>query len=203
MLNLNFKMLNLDQDTRLIKLARKSIESHFSGQKFDFEDEKKEFNKKLGVFVTINKFPSHELRGCIGFPYPTKILAEAVVASSKHAAFSDPRFAPLDKKDLDKIVIEISVLTEPKEIKIKGQAILQEIKIGRDGLIIQFSDYSGLLLPQVAPEQKWNVLEFLRGTCIKAGLPSEIWLNPVCKIFKFQAQIFSEKEPNGKIEKQS
>ncbi len=193
-------MLTLDQGFRLIQLARKAIESQFLGQ-LDFEQEKKEFNKKQGVFVTISKWPSKELRGCIGFPYPIKPLAEAVVEAAKSAAFSDPRFMPLEKQELDKVVIEISVLTVPEEIKIKQdrQEILKKIEIGKDGLIVQLSGFSGLLLPQVALEQRWDSLQFLRATCIKAGLPAETWLNPQCKIFKFQAQIFSEKEPKGEI----
>ncbi|UZE94242.1 MAG: TIGR00296 family protein [Candidatus Pacearchaeota archaeon] len=197
------KMLSLDQGFKLISLARKAIESQFSGQELDFEEEKKEFSKNQGVFVTLNKFPSRELRGCIGFPYPIKSLALAVVEAAKSAAFSDTRFMPLEKGELDNIIIEISVLTVPEQIKAKGQDILEKIEIGKDGLIVQTHHFSGLLLPQVSLEQKWNVLEFLRATCIKAGLPTEIWLNPECRIYKFQAQIFFEKEPKGKVEEKS
>lgn len=193
-------MLTPDQGFRLISLARKAIEFQLLKQQLDFEEEKKEFDKKQGVFVTINKWPKKELRGCIGFPYPSKSLAEAIVEAARSAAFSDPRFMPLEKQELDKVTIEISVLTVPKGISVKGQEILNKIKIGKDGLIVQFSGFSGLLLPQVALEQGWNVLQFLRATCIKAGLPAETWLNPQCRIYKFQAQIFSEKEPKGEIE---
>lgn len=184
-------MLTKIQGNKLLRLARKSIETSFSKKALDYKDEKKEFPKKLGVFVTLHK--AKALRGCIGFPYPYKPLADAIIEATKAAAFSDPRFLPLKEQEMEKIKIEISVLTEPKEILVKGQDILKEIKIGEDGLIIQFSGFSGLLLPQVALEQKWNVLEFLRGTCVKAGLPSESWLNPNAHIYKFQAQIFQEK----------
>ena len=121
-------------------------------------------------------------------------MADAVVEAAKAAAFADPRFLPLKQEEISKIKLEISVLTEPKEILVKGQDILKEIKIGEDGLIMQFSGFSGLLLPQVAVEQKWNVLDFLRATCSKAGLPSEIWMNPNAHIYKFQAQVFSEEK---------
>lgn len=187
------KSLNQEQGARLIALARKSIEYYFLKKELDYSKEKKEFSEKRGVFVTLTK--EKELRGCIGFPYPSKPLAEAVVEAAKSAAFSDPRFVPLKKEELNKIRIEISVLTIPEEIKVKKEnrkAILKEIEIGRDGLIVQLSGYSGLLLPQVASEQGWSALEFLRATCIKAGLPAETWLNQKCRIFKFQAQIFSE-----------
>jgi len=195
-----FKMLSLDQGFRLISLARNSIESYFLDQEIDFDEEKKEFPKSQGVFVTLNKFPSHELRGCIGFPYPIKPLAEAVVEAARAAAFSDPRFIPLEKEEIDKIVIEISVLTVPKQIKAKGQDILKEIELGKHGLIVQTFHFSGLLLPQVPVEQKWNTLEFMKATCVKAGLPIDAWIKPETKIFRFQAQIFSEKEPKKEVE---
>jgi uncharacterized protein (TIGR00296 family) len=184
--------LTASQGHKLLRLARKAIEGHFGKKPFKYGDEKKEFSKPRGVFVCLCK--NKICRGCIGYPYPTKPLADAVVDSAKAAAFTDPRFMPLKKEELSKIKLEISVLTEPKEIIVKGQDILKEIEIGQDGLIIQFSGFSGLLLPQVAVEQKWNVLDFLRATCSKAGLPPETWLNPNCHIYKFQAQIFSEEK---------
>ena len=192
-------MLTLDQGKRLVKLARAAIENQLLGKALEFGAEKKEFSQARGVFVTLNKWPSRQLRGCIGFPYPTKSLAEAVVESARAAAFFDPRFKPIEKKELDSITIEISVLTVPEAIKVELKTLQESIKIGKDGLIVQFHGFSGLLLPQVATEQKWNALEFLRATCVKAGLPAEIWLNPTCKIYKFQAQIFSEKEPKGEV----
>ncbi|MCX8194042.1 MAG: TIGR00296 family protein [Candidatus Pacearchaeota archaeon] len=192
-------MLNQAQGKKLLRLARKAIESHFSAKQLNFSEEKREFKEPRGVFVTLNKCGN--LRGCIGFPYPVKPLAEAVVEAAKAAAFQDPRFKPLEEKELDKITIEISVLTDPQEIKVKGQDILKEIEIGKDGLIVQFAGFSGLLLPQVALEHKWSALQFLEATCNKAGLPSNVWLHPQCRIFKFQAQIFEEKKESIKDEK--
>lgn len=184
-------MLNTSDGKKLLKLARKSIECVFSKKKLEYGKEKKEFSKKLGVFVTIHK--SKQLRGCVGFPYPVKPLADAVVDAAKSAAFSDGRFPPLEESELKKIDMEISVLTEPELINVEHHELPENIKIGKDGLIVQFAGFSGLLLPQVAKEQKWNSLELLRGVCVKAGLPAETWLNPACKIFRFQAQIFNEK----------
>lgn len=187
------------QGKKLLRLARKSIEAQFSHKELKFEKEKQEFKESRGVFVTLNKHGG--LRGCIGFPYPSKPLAELVIEAARAAAFKDPRFKPLQKEELDKIKIEISVLTLPQEIQAKGQDILKEIHIGKDGLIIQFFGFSGLLLPQVATEYKWNSLRFIEAACNKAGLPNNIWLNPQCRVFKFQAQIFSEEKRAKKSEK--
>ncbi|MCL6501027.1 MAG: AmmeMemoRadiSam system protein A [Candidatus Pacearchaeota archaeon] len=189
------KMLTQTQGNKLLELARKSIAYSFSGKPVDYEQEKQNFKEASGVFVTLTE--NNELRGCIGFPYPCKPLAQAIIEAARAAAFEDPRFRPLEEKELDKIKIEISILTQPQEIRAKGRDILKEINIGKDGLIVQFSGFSGLLLPQVALEHKWNALQFIEATCQKAGLPSHAWLHPQAHIFKFQAQIFSE-EGSGK-----
>jgi len=189
-------MLTLTKGRKLVKLARKSIDSHFSKKELNFSQEKKEFSQMQGCFVTLYK--NKVLRGCVGYPYPIKKLAEAVVDSAKSAAFSDVRFEPLKKDELDKIKIEISVLTKPELIHERNE-LPSAIKVGKDGLIVSFSGFSGLLLPQVATEHKLNALEFLRATCAKAGLPPETWLNPLCNIYKFQAQIFSETKPKGRV----
>lgn len=194
-------MLTLQQGKKLVKLARKSIESWFTKEQLDFSKEKKEFHELRGVFVTLHSWPSKELRGCIGFPYPVLPLAEAVFQAARSAAFSDPRFKPLEEKELDKITIEVSVLTKPQLIQATGNKIPQQIEIGKDGLIIHFAGHSGLLLPQVAEELKWNAIDFLRGVCNKAGLPAETWLNPQARIYKFQAEIFSETKPKGTVKK--
>ena len=185
-------MLTQAQGKKLLRLARNSIKYHFQGKELSYAPEHREFKEEQGVFVTLTKHG--DLRGCIGFPYPIKSLSDAIVEAAKAAAFQDTRFMPLQEKELPIIKIEISVLTVPQEIHIKGPDILKEIKIGEDGLIIQFSGFSGLLLPQVAKEHKWNALQFIEATCHKAGLTNNAWLNPQCHIFKFQAQIFSEEK---------
>lgn len=186
-------MLTLSEGSKLVKLARSAIENKFSGKQVEKNKEAK-FMLHRGVFVTLHSYPSHSLRGCIGYPYPIVPLYQAITDSAKSAAFSDPRFPSLKKEDIEKIIIEISVLTEPKEVK-----SFDEIKIGRDGLICKFMTYSGLLLPQVATEYKMTREEFIKQTCVKAGLPPSIYTNSQCKFYRFQAQIFTEQSPNGKI----
>ncbi|MFH1248710.1 MAG: TIGR00296 family protein [archaeon] len=189
-------MLTVKQGSVLMSAARNAIKKSFDS---DYNKYLSEFNEKLGVFVTILEYPSLDLRGCIGFPYPEIELGKAVIQGAKAAAFSDPRFPPLQKNEINKMVIEISILSEPKEIKCKKEELANNVKIGRDGLIVRFGGFSGLLLPQVPIEWKWDSQQFLRQTCIKAGLPAETWKKEACKFFKFQAQIFSEKSPNGKV----
>jgi len=170
---------------KLLKLARETIENEFDSEKKIEKLAGKQFLQARGVFVTITE--NKELRGCIGIPYPTKSLRDAVVDAAKSAAFSDPRFSPLKKEEIEKIKIEISILTMPEEVK-----EIKDIKVGEDGLICSYMGYSGLLLPQVAEEYKWSKLQFLEALCRKAGLPKDAWQKNGFKLLKFKAKIFSE-----------
>jgi len=192
-------MINLEQAKRLIKLARDSISSYFSDKDANVDKFKEEFSDILGVFVTLNK--NGELRGCIGFPEGVYPLYEGVVKAAKSAAFGDPRFPALEQEELSSITVEISVLTKPKKIIVKkAEEYIKEVKVGRDGLIIRSSFGSGLLLPQVATEYKWDSKEFLEHTCVKAGLSSDMWQNlDKVSIFRFESQVFSEIRPNGEV----
>lgn len=189
-------MLTLKQGSELVKFARSVIKKSFKGDVLEWPSS---YPKKLGVFVTLLGFPSHELRGCIGFPYPEIPLGKAVMEGAKAAAFCDPRFPQLEEDELEKIIIEVSVLTKPEEMKCPKDELGKRVVIGEDGLIVNFNGRSGLLLPQVPVEWKWNSSEFVKQTCIKAGLYPDAWKNKECKLLKFQAQIFSEEKPNGKV----
>lgn len=195
-------MLELSEGKYLIKIARKAVE-YFIEKKRIMDVPKnvpKKLIKRRGVFVTIKK--DNELRGCIGFPLPTKPLILATIQAAVNSAFFDLRFLPLKKEELDKITFEISVLTDPQILKMdKPKEYLKKIKIGRDGIIVQRNFNSGLLLPQVPLEFNWNVKQFLENACIKAGLKKDAWLDKETKIYIFQAEIFKEVEPKGKIVK--
>ncbi|MCG2825766.1 MAG: TIGR00296 family protein, partial [Thermoplasmatales archaeon] len=182
-----------------VKIARNVIEKYVRNEKITIKDYPESFKEKSGVFVTINTYPKKELRGCIGYPEPVMRLIDAIIDSAKNACH-DPRFPPLEANELNNVVIELSLLTKPELIKISNPKDYPEkIKIGRDGLIAESGFYRGLLLPQVPVEQEWDKETFLSHTCIKAGLMPDAWLSQRTKIYKFQAQVFSETSPNGEI----
>lgn len=184
-------MFSAIQGEKLINLARTAIEDRFLKRQTDLKDYD-EFSKKQGVFVTLTK--NKELRGCIGFPQSIYSLNKSIVEAARAAAFEDPRFRPLSREEFTEIKIELSVLTIPQRIKVrKPEDYLKEIKIGRDGLIIKAGPYSGLLLPQVAVEYRWDVETFLRQLCMKAGLSMDAWQNVNYELHKFSAEIFKEK----------
>jgi len=195
------KEFSLSDGKELLKLARKSISfAMASAARLSETTEKKRFQEKRGCFVTLNTFPDKELRGCIGYPYPTMPLWNAVIDAAAQAAFKDPRFPPLKAEELEKVLLEISVLTLPEEIKGNNKELPEKVQVGEDGLIVQMGGRSGLLLPQVPREFNWDSEEFLKQCCQKAGLPPAAWMQSDCKAFKFQAQVFSEKTPEGEVE---
>ena len=193
-------MLSKTEGEKLVKLARQTVSDYL--KKKEPALKKTEFKEKRGVFVSIHTYPDYELRGCIGYPEPIFPLGEAIQKSAISAAFQDPRFTPLNSDEMNKVVFEISVLTKPELIKVKNaKEHLNKIKIGKDGLIVEYDICRGLLLPQVPLQFKpvWNVETFLEQTCMKSGLLPDMWLDCKTKIYKFQAQIFREKAPNGEI----
>jgi uncharacterized protein (TIGR00296 family) len=182
----------------LIKYARNAI-SNVLEKKTEVKLRiTKQLLEKRGVFVTLNDAQKKELRGCIGYPHPTLPLIEATMDAAIHAAM-DPRFAPVKAGELDRIVVEVTVLGELEKLGGEPGDYVRKIKIGKHGLFIDAGVSSGLLLPQVAVEQKWGAEEFLSETCWKAGIDPSAWLDPAVKVYRFEGQIFAEEKPNGKV----
>jgi uncharacterized protein (TIGR00296 family) len=192
----------------LIKLARNTVKTYLeNGEvvKPPKETPQKLF-EKCGVFVTINSVRNgdKDLRGCIGYPYPTRPLVEAVIDSAINASTQDPRFEPMSLGELGHVDFEVSVLTPPELVQVKDpKEYIKQIKVGEDGLIVEKGYFKGLLLPQVPVEWGWCEEEFLCQCCMKAGLPPDSWLTKGSKIYKFRAIIFEEEKPEGEVKRLS
>lgn len=180
--------LSIEQQKSLLLLARKTIADKLNAEcgecKLDFSDEI--FKEKCGAFVTIHI--NGNLRGCIGYIEGVRPIPETIKEMALSSAFRDPRFPPLTAAEFKKIDLEISILSPIEKVD-----KIDDIVIGRDGLIISKGYNRGLLLPQVPVEQKWDKDMFLTHTCFKAGLPGDAWKKSGVEIEKFSAQVFSEK----------
>ncbi len=180
------KMTLTDADkSKLLEIARKTIESYLKDGSTPIYEVSDNLIKPGAAFVTLNE--NSRLRGCIGQTVAIQPLHKTVSYCAIQAATSDPRFRPVEPQELKDIHIEISVLTPLQKV-----TSLDEIEVGRDGLMISMGNYRGLLLPQVATEYGWNRTEFLEQTCHKAGLAGDAYKSPDAAIFKFQAIIFGE-----------
>ena len=137
-----------------------------------------------GAFVTV--YCHGELRGCLGTLDAREPLAEAIVRLGGEVAGNDYRFEPLRADELPQIVLDVSILTPPQQVRDPS-----EIVIGRDGLIVEQGTRKGLLLPQVATEHCWDRDTFLAHTCAKAGLPPDAWRKGAT-ILRFEAEVFGD-----------
>jgi len=188
----------------LVRIARQAIETYLKENRriTPPENSDNKLREKRGVFVTLNKMKgdSKDLRGCIGFPTPEVPLIEGVIDAAVSSAFEDPRFEPVSPDEIAHLTVEVSVLTPPEIMKVSSpKEYPSKIQVGSDGLIIRWQMGSGLLLPQVPREYGWDAEEFLCHACMKAGGPPDLWLIPHTKIYTFQAEVFEETVPNGKI----
>jgi AmmeMemoRadiSam system protein A len=176
---------DLSEESRrfLKEVAMEAVKRQAFGempQKLLYEDPK--LRGRWGVFVTLKS--RGELRGCIGNLMSDRPLPETVAEMAVKSASMDPRFPPLGPAEIDSVEVDISILGDMEEVK-----DINNIKIGRDGLLIEQGGRHGLLLPQVATEHNLDVPAFLSQTCLKAGLPPDAWQHGA-KIYKFSAEVF-------------
>jgi len=176
------------EKTELLRLARRSVETAVREHKlFDYAPPASgPLAQERGAFVTLTKHG--ELRGCIGFVAPSEPLGLTVRDVAALAALRDRRFTPVSEAELPELDYEISALSAMRRV-----LDLKQIQTGRDGLVIRRKDAEGLLLPQVASEQHWDRMTFLRQTCRKAGLAADAWQDPETDIFSFTALVFGER----------
>jgi AmmeMemoRadiSam system protein A len=159
------------------------------GHPYQPEPSKSEaLNQELGAFVTLRI--NGDLRGCIGYTSAMEPLYMTVRDTATLAAQRDPRFQPVSAIELPRLSYEISVLSPLRRV-----TNIEQINVGRHGLLMKNGDSEGLLLPQVPTEQKWDRQTFLEQTCVKAGMPRDCWKDENTDIFMFTAVVFPEEKP--------
>ena len=159
---------------------------HQLPQKPNLSDAPQPTLAKMGAFVTLNDRTTGALRGCIGEIMPMRPLAEAVAARAVDSALRDPRFSPVSERELGGIRVEVSALTPPKPV-----ASWRDIVLGRDGMTLEKGRAFAVFLPQVAPEQGWDLETTLSYLSQKAGLSADAWRDGA-KFETFQAEVFHE-----------
>jgi hypothetical protein len=180
-------MLTPHQRQTLLAVARRSVHQRVRGAELgEACADQCQMPAASGVFVTLKA--RGELRGCLGTLDCDAGLSAEVVRCAAEAASEDPRFQPVSDAELVDVVIEISVLGPLQQIDPAG---VDAFSIGRHGLVIEQGCHRGLLLPQVAVEWGWTVEQFLRQTCVKAGLAADAWQRGAA-VYRFDAEVFGE-----------
>lgn len=187
--------LSEEQQEALLRTARKAIAQAVTESVTTIDEEFDDQLQQPGaVFVTLwqrkqdaaDSEGSNHLRGCIGRLQADFPLYLAVKNAAISAATRDPRFSPVRPDELDGLTIEIAILSPLETVN-----QLEEIVIGRDGLVIEAMGKRGLLLPKVASRMQWDRSEFLRNVCLKAGLPDNIWPENG-QLYRFRTTVFQE-----------
>ena len=164
----------------LVKLAIHSVE-HFikTGKTLPCPAHLPDFlRQSAGTFVSIKKQGS--LRGCIGTMTPKyKNLAEEVIQNALRSASEDPRFDPIQKKELPSLTFSVDVL-QPLE-KIEN---IKDHNIKQFGLVIRGKGKQGVLLPDLdiikSADQQLKV-------CLKKG---GFKIHDTYEIFRFEVKRF-------------
>jgi hypothetical protein len=183
-------LLTAEEGAGAVQLARSVLEQKIGGRTPPLPRLGPVFDEKRGVFVTLTE--NRELRGCIGFPYPHLPLGEAIREAAVSAALQDPRFPCVRASELPCIKVEVTVLSVPQPMTAEPAERPGAVEVGKHGLIVRGYGRSGLLLPQVPVEWKWNSREFLDHTCMKAGLAPGCWKEDGVEFYTFEGQIFCE-----------
>jgi AmmeMemoRadiSam system protein A len=187
------------EGARLVRLARAALETQLRG-----EDDLGPLlarwpsgpahERRQGVFVTLNRTDPDEirahgrLRGCIGQAEPQFPLYYGTVQAALDAALRDQRFEPLRAPELERIEVEVTVLSPRRPV-----ASAEEIRLGTHGIVLEKDRKAALFLPQVATEQRWTLEETLSALARKAGLDADAWKDGA-RLSVFTGQVFKEEE---------
>lgn len=179
-------MFTKEERRELLAIARKAISDALHGRTSTVQiPPEGNLARPAGAFVTLRI--DGNLRGCIGYIQAPVALAEVIAEVAEKAALEDPRFSPLSLRELEQTRIEISVLSTLQRI-----LDVNDIVVGKHGLLLELRHQRGLLLPQVAEEYGWDRETFLENTARKAGLPRNGWKDPESIIYAFTAEIIQE-----------
>ncbi|PSW10059.1 AmmeMemoRadiSam system protein A [Photobacterium rosenbergii] len=190
---ISFQNLNKGELTQLLDVARDAIRGHFADDlpqppRLDL------YGKKLlqpgACFVTLTV--DGELQGCLGTTVAHSPLVMEVHNKARASAYQDRRFMPLVEEQLDGLVVEVSVLTQPEDLDVDSeQALIDYLKNNKVGLILSDNHQQALFLPQV-----WEKLpkpeDFIRQLKLKAGWNAVYW-SPSMKVQTFDVNSISGK----------
>jgi len=180
-----------EQRDTLLAIARQSIDhglSHGRPLPVDADDYPAPLQALRATFVTLHE--NGQLRGCIGTLEAHRPLVEDVADNAFSAAFRDPRFAPVSAAERDRLDLEISVLSPATPMQFDSeQDLLQQLRPGIDGLVLEDGPYRGTFLPSVW-EQLPDPVDFLRQLKRKAGLSVDHW-SPSLKVSRYVTESFS------------
>jgi AmmeMemoRadiSam system protein A len=189
--------LSGEEGSRLVRLARAALETQLRGEDrlgplLATWPSSSAQERRQGVFVTLSRTDPEEirthgpLRGCIGQAEPRYPLYYGTVQAALDAALRDDRFEPVQASELERLAVEVTVLSPRRPV-----ASAEEIRLGIHGIVLEKDGKAALFLPQVATQQEWSLEETLGALARKAGLDTEAWKDGA-DLSVFTGQVFGE-----------
>jgi len=174
--------LTAERGKKLLEIARQTVTAHVNRRPLpDFACSDPRLAADGAAFVTL-RGKSGDLRGCIGAIQPVEPLCQSVRNNAIAAASRDYRFTPVRPDELTGLDVEITVLSPLEPV-----TDLNGIRLGTHGLYLEAAGTSSVFLPQVAPEQGWDLTTTLRQLSRKAGLSADAWRQG--RLYRFTAEI--------------
>ena len=178
-------MISAAEQKLLLEVARLAIEATVAGAAPPRPPAEGRLARPAAAFVSLHM--GGALRGCIGHLEEDGPLAHTIAECARLACTEDPRFPAVTASEMDRLEVEISVLGPFQRV-----TSLDEVVVGRHGLLIEHKGQRGLLLPQVAREYQWTADVFVEQTCGKAGLPRDSWSRGAT-LYRFEAEVFGNR----------
>jgi AmmeMemoRadiSam system protein A len=179
----------------LLGLARKSLQNSAANQhlpEVSSHDLAPKLTEKKACFVTLTKDGS--LRGCIGHLSALEPLYQAVIDNARNAGLRDPRFPAVHPDEVDKIKIEISVLTEPQPLQFNSpEDLLAKLNPRKDGVLLQIGGRAATFLPQVWAQIP-DKIGFLNHLSQKAGCDASAWRGRDVAVSVYHVESFEERD---------
>ncbi|KAI4448037.1 hypothetical protein C823_002556 [Eubacterium plexicaudatum ASF492] len=154
------------QEDAYVALARRTVEEYVrTGRQIPVPDDLPEemYEERAGAFVSIkikikpaevatdgNNYnaqseSSLRLRGCIGTIRAVQsCIAQEIIHNAVSAAVKDPRFEPIVREELDRLVISVDILGDMEPIQSEAQ-----LDVARYGVVVTNGYRRGLLLPNL------------------------------------------------------
>ena len=185
--------LTPEEQKTLLRLAREALEHGVKGEDLPPLDSSVLTPRLLeegASFVTLTE--RGQLRGCIGALEPYQSLVQDVREHAVAAALEDPRFPPVNTREVDRIQIEVSRLTRPVPLQYTdANDLLCKLHPHVDGIILRDSFRRATFLPQVW-EKIPDPAEFLDNLCYKMGANPSLWRKKHLEVLIYQVEEFHE-----------
>jgi AmmeMemoRadiSam system protein B/AmmeMemoRadiSam system protein A len=142
----------------------------------------------IGAYVTLKR--RGQLRACCGSLGETRKLIETLHQASVITAREDHRLPPISPTELPFLDLSVNLLHRLERMEASGRDRVAAVEVGRHGLRIHRGNASGLLLPTVPVENRWDAESYLRHVCRKAGLPTTAWEDEETVLYTFESVEF-------------